>query len=182
MNSLRILPLILLMCGAATAQVVVTGPEEPRLASFDQMMTHFVADHHVPGAQLAVARDGRLIYARGFGIADVDAREPVAPNMQFRIASVSKMFTSAAIMLLVQEGKLKLDDPWYPILGIRPLPGQKMDPRLPRITIEELLQHRGGWDRDKSFDPMFRPIVIAKAVGVPAPANQESIIQYMLGV
>lgn len=193
MKCLRVLSLVLTMCMVASAQtpvavapapppLIVTGPEDPRLAPFDQLMTQFVTDHQVPGAQLAVARGGRLIYARGFGFADVPAKEPVAPNAMFRIASVTKMFTSAAIMQLVQEGKLKLDDPWYPIVGIHPLPGQRMDPRLTQITIAQLLQHRGGWDRDKSFDPMFRPVVIAKAIGIQPPADQQAIIQYMLGV
>ena len=166
---------------APASALVMTGPEDPRLASFDRLIISFVEAHKVPGAALAVARDGQLVYARGFGYADVEAQQPVQPNSLFRIASVSKPFTSAAIMQLVQAGKLKLSDTWYPILGLHPRNDQHMDPRLRQITILELLEHRGGWDRDKSFDPMFRSVLIAKTLGGRPPADQEQIIQYMLG-
>ena len=166
---------------APARALVVTGPEDPKLASFDRLMISFIEAHKVPGAALAVARDGQLVYARGFGYADVEAQQPVQPNSLFRIASVSKPFTSAAIMQLVQAGNLKLSDTWYPILGLHPRNDQHLDPRLRQITILELLQHRGGWDRDKSFDPMFRSVLIAKTLGARPPADQEQIIQYMLG-
>ncbi|HSZ56920.1 MAG TPA: serine hydrolase domain-containing protein [Tepidisphaeraceae bacterium] len=166
---------------ASATAAVVTGPEDPRLASFDRLMISFVDQHKVPGAALAVARDGQLVYARGFGYADVEARQPVQPNSLFRIASVSKPFTSAAIMQLAQAGKLRLADTWYPILGLHPRNDQHVDPRLKQITILELLQHRGGWDRDKSFDPMFRSVLIARTLGARPPADQEQITQYMLG-
>ncbi|HEY8749033.1 MAG TPA: serine hydrolase domain-containing protein [Tepidisphaeraceae bacterium] len=158
-----------------------TGAENPDLASFDRLMTSFVTEHKVPGASLAVARHGKLIYARGFGFADVDKQEPVKPDSLFRIASVSKPFTAAAIMQLVEKGKLRLDDKWLDVLALSPRPEQHLDPRLKKITILELLQHRGGWDRDKSFDPMFRPIVIAREMGSAPPAGPDQIIQYMLG-
>lgn len=163
------------------AGVPATGAEDPRLASFDRLMTSFIAEHKVPGAALAVTHNGHLVYARGFGYADVEKQEPVKPNSLFRIASVSKPFTSAAIMQLVDRGKLRLDDKWFPIVGIFPRKDQHVDPRLNQITILELLQHRGGWDRDKSFDPMFRSVLIANTFGVSPPANQQQIMQYMLG-
>src|SRR6185312_9274408 len=121
------------------------------------------------------------VYARGFGYADREDKRPVEPNSLFRIASVSKPFTSAAIMRLVQDGKLRLSDRWYPILGLHPRRDQHMDPRIEQITILELLQHRGGWDRSKSFDPMFRSVLIARTLGTAPPAGPEQIIQYMLG-
>src|SRR5258708_6646628 len=61
-------------------QVPVTGATHPNLVSFDQMMNAFIKDHRVPGATLAVAKDGRLVYARGFGYADLDKRGAVQPN------------------------------------------------------------------------------------------------------
>jgi CubicO group peptidase (beta-lactamase class C family) len=56
-----------------------------------------------------------------------------------------------------------------------------MDPRLAQITVRQLLQHTGGWDRDKSFDPMFRPKHIAEATGTRSPAVPDAVIRYMLG-
>jgi N-acyl-D-amino-acid deacylase len=161
----------------------ITGRADPRLADIDRFMVAFVHDHQVPGASLAIARNGRMVYSRGFGFADVAAREPVAPDSLFRIASISKPFTSAAIFQLIERGKLKLDDKAFEFTGIQPHleAGAKVDPRLWHVTIAELLHHTGGFDRDKSFDPMFRPIDIARAVGVPPPAKPRDIIEYMMG-
>lgn len=158
-----------------------TGPNDPALAPFDRLMESFIADHGVPGASLAVAKDGKLIYARGFGFADRDKGDPVQPTSLFRIASVSKPFTAVAVMQLVEQEKLRLDQSGLSILSIHPLPDQHPDPRLAKITLLELLQHRGGWDRDKSFDPMFRPILIAAALHTRPPADPGQIIQYMIG-
>ena len=57
----------------------ITGPAVPKLTAFDELMTAFMREHRPPGAALAVAYHGRLVYARGFGLADVEKREPVRP-------------------------------------------------------------------------------------------------------
>ena len=67
-----------------------TGTVVPALAPFDDLMRSFVREHKVPGAALAVAQKGRVVYAQGFGCADVERQQPVEPKSLFRIASVSK--------------------------------------------------------------------------------------------
>ncbi len=138
---------------------------------------------NVPGASLAVVKDRRLVYARGYGWADREKQLPATPETLFRIASVSKPLTAVAVMQLVERGKLHLDDRAFDIVRLDPLPGQngKVDPRLKTITVRQLLQHTGGWDRDKSFDPMFRAREIARAAGMPSPADPRAVIRYMLG-
>ena len=134
----------------------ITGKEDPQLASFDRMMTAFVKQHKMPGATLAVAKDDRLVYARGFGYADVRRREPVQPDSLMRIASVSKPITAAAVLLLVQQGKLKLTDYIWDLLQALEAkrdPHGKLDPRWKQGTLLEALQHTGGWDSAQSFDP-----------------------------
>ncbi|HEX4792566.1 MAG TPA: serine hydrolase domain-containing protein [Humisphaera sp.] len=178
---------ILLCCGtyasAAERETPVTGSRFVGLDPFDKLMTDFVKEHDVPGASLAVTRNGHLVYARGFGFADREHHQAVQPQSLFRIASISKPFTSAAIMQLVEKGKLRLDDHPFELLHLTPhlASGGHEDPRLNKITILQLLQHTGGFDRDKSFDPMFRPIIIAHALGVTPPAQQRPIIRYMMG-
>jgi N-acyl-D-amino-acid deacylase len=100
----------------------------------------------------------------------------------FRIASVSKPITAVTVLRLVEAKRVALDARAFEILQLPALlePGKKPDPRLGRITIRQLLQHTGGWDRDKSFDPMFRSRIIARAAGEPAPATSPVIIRYML--
>jgi N-acyl-D-amino-acid deacylase len=168
----------------AAKELPVTGRADARLAPFDRLMAEFVREHKPPGASLAVTYHGRLVYARGFGYADVEAKEPVRPASLFRIASVSKPLTAVAVLQLVEAKKLKLSDR---VVDLVPLPphlaaGAKPDPRWKDITVLQLLQHTGGFDRDKSFDPMFRPVKIAKEVGVPPPAGPEAVIRYMRGL
>ena len=151
--------------------------------AFDAEMDRFMSARKVPGGALAVVKAGRLVYARGYGRADREREEPVKAESLFRIASLSKPVTSAAIMRLVDSGKLSLDNHVAQILPVEPVvpDGKEVDPRLKEITIRQLLQHTGGWNRDVSGDPMFRSVQIARAVGMPAPARPDAIIRYMFG-
>lgn len=161
--------------------VQMTGKEVPELAALDEMMRKFLAEQEIPGASLAVAKDGRLVYARGFGWANVEKEEPVLPDNLFRIASISKPITAVVILQLVEQGKLKLSDKVFEIIKAKPPRAWdgKPDPRLAEITIEQCLQHTGGWDRDVSGDPMFKTVEIAQAFGRNPPASPEQVIGYM---
>lgn len=151
--------------------------------AFDHEVNAFMQERGVPGGALTVVKDRRLIYAKGYGWADRDKKLPATPASLFRIASISKPITAVAVLKLVEEGKLSLDARAFDIVRVAPLlkDGQQMDPRLAHITVRQLLQHTGGWDRDKSFDPMFRPKRIAEATGTPSPAGPDAVIRYMLG-
>jgi CubicO group peptidase (beta-lactamase class C family) len=162
--------------------IPMTGTAVPELASFDRVITDLMKKWGIPGGAIAVVKDGRLVLARGYGYADVDAKTPVAPDALFRIASVSKPITSVAVLRLAEEGRLDLEANAFAMLpGLTPPPGATVDARLDAITIRQLLTHLGGWDRDRSFDPMFRATQIAAALGTPAPASVESVIRYMRG-
>jgi N-acyl-D-amino-acid deacylase len=153
---------------------------------YDQVIPDLMRKYNIPGGAVAVLRDGKLIYARGFGYADVENKTPVQPDALFRLASVSKPITGVAIMKLVEEGKLTLDDRVAPFIAhLTPAQGATVDPRWEQVTIRQLLNHTGGWDRDKpngGFDPMFRPAIAAAAVNAPAPASAETVIRYMKGL
>jgi N-acyl-D-amino-acid deacylase len=142
----------------STAKVPTTGRASPYLASFDRLLVGFLHERELPGAALAVARYGRLVYARGYGYADQETKEPVLPNSLFRIASVSKPLTAVAVLQLVERGRLRPDDSVFDVLQLEEPAenGVSFDECWRRVTILHLLQHRGGWDRDKSFDPMLR--------------------------
>ncbi len=159
----------------------VTGDAVAGLEPFDELMQSFLAEHGVPGASLAVSRGGRVVYARGFGYADVDASEPVAPAALFRIASISKPVTAVAVMRLVEQGRLQLDDCVAERMDQFLPEGAEPDVRWNRITVRQCLQHTGGWDRGKSFDPIARPWDIAEALGIEPPVAPSHIVRYMLG-
>lgn len=155
-----------------------------KIASLDRLFPAFLDKHSVPGCAVAIARDGKLVYARGFGFADVSTREPVTPQSLFRIASISKPVTAVAILQLIEQGKLKLDDPVHQFIDDEPLlvGDAKLDKRQAEITIRQLLEHRGGWDREKSFDGMFQSLRFADALKKPSPPDVHDIIRNMRGL
>ena len=150
---------------------------------FDREIQKFMAARNVPGGALAVVKDRRLVYTRGYGMADRGNKTAVRPDSLFRIASISKPFTAVAVLKLVEDGKLNLDARVWDVLGLESwIPdGRKADVRWKQIAIRHLLHHTGGWDRDQSFDPMFRPREIAKTLGIGSPPGPRDVIRYMLG-
>src|SRR5262249_10778143 len=90
-----------------------------------------------PGCALAVARGGRQLYSRGYGMADLEHSVPITPATVFHVASVSKQFTAMAVYLLAQEGKLSLDDD-----ARRYLP--ELHPFAAPITLGQLVHHTSG--------------------------------------
>jgi len=163
--------------------VVSTGRQFAELKPFDELMEGFVRDNELPGAALAVAKDGRLVYARGFGYADIEQKQPVQPESLFRIASISKPFTAVATLQLVEKGRLGLNDSVFGLLPHKPhlAKGDSIDPRLGQVTIAHLLRHQGGWNRKESIDPLFHSIEIASVLGKSPPATQDDVIRFIMG-
>src|SRR2546426_2733519 len=153
--------------------------------SFDREIQKFMQARNIPGAALAVVKDQRLVCARGYGWVDRESKIPVKPASLFRIASITKPFTAVAVLKLIEERKLGLEARAFDVLASGPdalhANGAKFDERWKLITIRQLLQHTGGWDRDKSFDPMFRSRQIAKELGIASPPGPRDIIRYMFG-
>lgn len=169
-----------------TAYFAVTpgsGERVPGMAAFDSIIPTIMAEWDIPGGAVAVVRDGRLVLARGYGWADEAAGRVVATDARFRVASVSKPVTAVAVLDLHEAGLLDLDAHAFDYLTeLQPAEGETEDPRLSEITVRQLLHHAGGWDRDATFDPMFRSTTAAEAVGAPAPASAETVIRYMRGM
>ena len=165
-----------------TLPVPITGEPVPGLVSFDRAMLSLMERWGVPGGALAVTKDDRLVYARGFGYADVQRGLPVRPDAVFRVGSVSKTLTATAILELVEDGKLRLDDRVFAMFPELTAPaGARSDPRLARITVRDLLNHSAGWDRLTSLDPMFAPHLTAQAVDARVPADARTVIRFMRG-
>ena len=162
--------------GAATWRT--TGTAVPALSGFDTQMKTFMQARGITGGQVAVTYKGRLVLARGYS---TSSTLTVQPTSLFRVASVSKSFTAAAIVKLVQDGKLSLSTPVGNIIDITPPAGQTKDSRWSTITLWKLLQHLGGFDRDVSGDPNFKDATIAKALGVPMELHSADVIKYMAG-
>ena len=153
-----------------------------RFENYDQSMASFMEKHRVPGVAIAVTHGGKVVFSKGYGYADVARDAIVNPESLFRIASISKPITAVAVLQLHERGKLELDDLVFKLLGMDDVFSEMdgIDPRLAKVTVLHLLQHRGGWDRNASFDPMFKSVSFAEQLGLDAPADQQAVIQAML--
>lgn len=168
---------------AAAATLPISGEAVLSLTVFDDAMRRYIAENNLPGGSLAIVKEGKLVYARGFGYADRDTKRPFLPTTPSRLASISKTFTAAAIMTLVQDGKLDLDAKVVPLLGLTPFvkSGSEPDPRLGNITVRHLLHHTGGWDRAKTPESVYRFREIAADMGVQSPPDKTSVVRWTLG-
>lgn len=100
----------------------------------------------IPALSVGIVHNGKLVYKRGFGFADVESRESATPNTCYRIASISKTFTAVAIMQLAEQGKLNLDDKIYKYFPWFKAKTKDSDSR--NITIRQILSHTAGVFRD----------------------------------
>ncbi len=160
-----------------TTTVPVSGPDVPDAARFDQIMTRVLKDSDVPGASLAIAKNGKLVLARGYGYADFEARQQVQPDSMFRIASVSKVLTSMAVLHLKDQGLLDIDEKLLNILtDYQVAPGG--DARLNDIRIRHLLQHAGGWDRSVTPDPTDADYL--RVLGINGPSTTADTVRFTM--
>jgi len=129
---------VIFLCANAGGQISATAVDEYVKAE----MRH----QHIPGLSLLVVKDGKIVQAEGFGLANVELQEPVKPETIFQSGSVGKQFTATAVMMLVEEGKVALDDPLTKYFPDAPTTWKK-------VTIRQLLSHTAGFgDYPKDFD------------------------------
>lgn len=113
-------------------------------------LASFMEEFRPPGFSFAIAKHGKLLHHSALGYANLEKQEKLTTSHRFRIASVSKPITAVAIFLLIEQKKLKLDDPVFGPRGI--VAGQEDE----GITIEHLLTHTAGGWANRTRDPMFQ--------------------------
>ena len=177
-----------------------TGIPVGSMGQCDAQMQTFLANYQIPGATYAITKNGKLIYMRAFGTADRAGTELTQPYHMFRIASISKPITSIAIMKLIENGQLSLDDkPFGPggILHVDPYfaNANVTDTRVYNITIRNLLEHTAGWNRYLPMspnplppypwgfglsDPIDFPLHVTHTLGEPNPVSRRSMVKFLL--
>lgn len=167
----------------AIAQQVLDNElsDYPPMKKADSLVNAYLDTFQLKGASMAIVKDGRLVYAKGYGYADAENKEKVHPGHKFRIASVSKLITAVAIMKLVDEKKFSLSDTVFGKNGILndKLYTTARDPRMYHITIKQLLNHTAGWCRRCVGDPMFRAREVARKLRVKSPPNLDDITKFV---
>lgn len=164
----------------------VSGLPRAELKGLDIAMRDFMEDRGISAGVLCVAKDDTIVYERAFGWQDSEFEVPLRKSALFRTASLAKPVTAAAVRKLSTAGSLDLGSfvfdlgqPGGGILSITP--AGTPDIRLKDITVQHLLDHRGGWNRDLSGDPMFNAYNIALDLGVAMPPSQTDIVRWVAG-
>jgi CubicO group peptidase (beta-lactamase class C family) len=150
-------------------------------SQIDRDMERFMRQWKLTGASVAIAKDGEMVFAKGYGLADAENNLEVEPYHLFRVASISKLITTTGIMKLVEDGQLSLDDKVFGDNGILNFPpyNNYRDRKVENIQVLHLLNHSGGWT-NRWGDPMFMPTIIARKMGKELPVTDEDIITFML--
>lgn len=122
----------------------------------ENRIRNYMEDEGIPGLTVAIAKTGRLVYSRGFGFADLESGALVSPSTRMRVASISKPVTATAIMKLVDDGLLSLEDK---VFGAGALLGTQYGSKaysndVKNIRVKHLLWHCSGWSNEGD-DPMF---------------------------
>lgn len=112
----------------------------------DQLVERIMEKRHVPGLALLVVHDGQIVKSKGYGYANLEHQVPVKPETVFQSGSMGKQFTATAVMMLVEEGKISVEDPPSKFIGPTPT-------KWKGITIRHLLAHTSGLgDYPEEFD------------------------------
>ncbi len=150
------------------------------LAGFDRKVNDYLTYWAINGASVAVMRNDSLLYAKGYGIADTGKQ--MQPGNILRVASVSKLITAAGIMVLRERGLLSLEDKVFGPQGILNdsiYVAAIKDSLYRKITVEDLLRHRGGFSK-KGGDPMFSTRWIMMQNGWTKVPTQEQLMVVQL--
>lgn len=147
----------------------------PGVAAYGEAITALMRRRSIPGASVAVAKNGKLVLARGYGYADQNTGAPAQPDSIYRIASISKTFTSAAILHLVEQGKLSLDDNFLDITDrcyhASPIQQDYIRPAARKLGIESV-----GWH---TFRHTYRTWL--DATGAPLGVQQKLLRHAHIG-
>lgn len=173
---------LLCLAGSVSAQTVATAPatqtragfDVARLARIDRFLQGYVDDNKIAGAVALVLRDGRPVYERAVGWSDKESGRRMTSDAIFRIASQTKAITSTAILMLVEEGRIALDDPVskfipqfaHTTVATRSDTGRVITNAKREITIKDLLTHTSGISY--GVDAIVAPLYSAKGLGPAA--------------
>jgi CubicO group peptidase (beta-lactamase class C family) len=132
--------LLLFLFLAVQKEEVLQSHQEDDFTLVEKYIQSLIDSAHVPGIAVAITRDDKIIYAKGFGVKNVDSKEKMEPTSTFHIASISKTFAATAVMLLSEKGKINIDNTL-----VTYLPYFKLDDeRYKNITIRQMLNHTSG--------------------------------------
>lgn len=169
-----------------TKKSAATGKEVSAFKELDQNVRAFMQKYAVPAGNLVVRYRGTVVLERGYGWKDAACKTKMPYDGMFRVASLTKPVTNAMLLNLLAAGRLHGDDRVFCVNGnsqcLLTIPGMSTaaDARVRDITVQQLMDHQGGWDRSLSGDPVFDVRNIATVLGVASPPSKTDMVRYVL--
>ncbi len=165
----------------------LSGRPVPELEWLDTHLQIYMELQGVQSGVVGIMRNGTIIYLRGAGWLNINTVTPLPETALFRLASCTKPITAAAIRHLIRNGSFTAGDQVFSVgtsvglldAGYRPW-GQSGDSRLTDITVEHLLDHEGGWDRDIAGDLTRMEEDIADDMDVESPPGRTNTMRWIL--
>lgn len=154
--------------------------EFPGSKAIEKEVNGFLRQWNLTGLTMSIVKNGKLVYAKGFGYSDLETKQPVEPGQLFRIASVSKLITAVAIMKLVEQKTISLDSKVFGPDAILKdsIFNSVKDPRLYKITVRHLLAHAGGWSI-RYGDMAFNSLLVLELNGEKGAATMDSYSRFI---
>lgn len=170
------------LIGVAVAVAAFPAPQraaDPMNArAVDTLILSLMAENHVPGAALALIKDGRVVFEKGYGFRDLETHAPVTGETLFNIGSISKSFTALGITQLADRHRVDLDTP-----VVKYVPEVRLsDPRATQsVTLRQLLSHTSGLPPDDQWPkqvPPSREGIVDEFATMPITAQSGTRFQY----
>jgi CubicO group peptidase (beta-lactamase class C family) len=172
---------LLVVCAFGIAVSVVTIPASvfaADLSAADALMLHLVSTDNVPGAALALIKDGEIVLEKGYGFRDLTTQSPVTTATLFNIGSISKSFTALGVAQLIDQQKVELDAP-----VIKYIPDLRLSDRqvTQALTLRQVLSHTSGLPADEQWPPQVPPTregIVREFASMPITAQPGTRFQY----
>jgi len=169
LTSLAIALICVAAVSAQTAEGTTVTAAAPDISAairlFEAWLQSHMTDRQLPGVSVGVVHDQHLLWAKGFGYADIESKTPMTPKTLFRMASNTKPFTALAVMQLRDAGRLRLDDPVSQYLPWMKMQSSGRDVGRP-VTIEHLLTHGSGLPREPGSSSYWNTLAFPSAQDV----------------
>jgi CubicO group peptidase (beta-lactamase class C family) len=139
------LSLVLLSVLLPSASLAFAQQQRVDFTQLEKVVLEELKETNTPGAAVAIVSGDRLVFAKGFGVANIETGASVTPDTLFRVGSITKVFTAAVLVTLAQEGQIKLDEPISKYV-------KGLNPKLSLVTAHQLMSHTAGMTDESPSD------------------------------
>jgi len=139
------LSLALLSVPLPPASLAFAQQQRVDFTQLEKVTLEELKETNTPGAAVAAVSGDRLVFAKGFGVANIETGAPVTPDTLFRVGSVTKMFTAAVLVTLAEQGQINLDEPISKYV-------KGLNPKLSLVTAYQLMSHTAGMTDESPSD------------------------------